>query len=103
MIRIHVLDGCDKCNNFKQALDNLKIKYKVVSCEKDPNECDKIELLTETETYPMAILDGEEIAILYITNKFEDLGKKIKKGSNIALFPFYSIDNMLLYIKNRLN
>lgn len=95
MIKIYVLDGCDKCKKLKLTLDSLNIKYNCVTCEQDPDACDKIEEVTEVDMYPIVDLGK---TILYIAEKYNDIGKK-KEVNGHNTIGFYSIDNIIEFIK----
>jgi glutaredoxin len=97
MIKIYVLEGCDKCKKLKITLDGLKIKYDAIPCEEYPNMCDNIEDITGVDSYPMVDLDGK---ILYIAEKYSNIGKIETITENISAMGMYSIDNIIDAIKN---
>ena len=97
MIKIYVLEGCNKCKKLKATLDSLKIKYEEIPCEQYPNMCDNIEDITGVDSYPMVDLDGN---ILYIAEKYSNIGKIEKVTENISAMGMYSIDNIIDAIKN---
>jgi glutaredoxin len=97
MIKIYILEGCDKCKKLKATLDSLKIKYDAIPCEEYPNMCDNIEDITGVDSYPMVDLDGK---ILYIAEKYSDIGKIETITENISAMGMYSIDNIIDAIKN---
>jgi glutaredoxin len=97
MIKIYVLEDCDKCKKLKATLDSLKIKYEAIPCEKYPNMCDNIEDITGVDSYPMVDLDGK---ILYIAEKYYDIGKIKTISENLSTIGMYSIDNIIDAIKN---
>lgn len=94
MIKIFVLEGCDKCKKLKSNLDSLNIKYTCITCEENPKECDNIEEITEVDMYPI-INSGKDI--LYIAEKYKDIGKK-KEANGYNTIGFYSIDNIIEFI-----
>lgn len=95
MIKIYVLEGCDKCKKLKSTLDKLSIKYKCVTCEESPNDCDQIESITGVDMYPIVDLNK---SILYIAENYSDIGKK-KEVNGYNTLGFYSIDNIIEFIK----
>lgn len=95
MIKIYVLEGCDKCKKLKSTLDALNIKYDCVTCETSPQECDTIEATTGVDMYPMVDLGK---TILYIAENYNDVRKK-KKVYKYETLGFYSIDNIIEFIK----
>ena len=97
MIKIYVLEGCDKCKKLKANLDSLKLEYEEIPCEKYPNMCDNIEDVTGVDSYPMVDLDGK---ILYIAEKYSNIGKVKSITENISTMGMYSIDNIIDAIKN---
>jgi glutaredoxin len=97
MIKIYVLEGCDKCKKLKTTLDSLKIKYDAIPCEEYPNMCDNVEDITGVDSYPIVDLDGK---ILYIAEKYSNIGKIETITENISAMGMYSIDNIIDTIKN---
>jgi hypothetical protein len=59
--------------------------------------CDNIEDVTGVDSYPMVDLDGK---ILYIAEKYSDVGKVKSITENISTMGMYSIDNIIDAIKN---
>ena len=97
MIKIYVLEGCDKCKKLKANLDSLKLEYEEIPCEQYPNMCDNIEDVTGVDSYPMVDLDSK---ILYIAEKYSNIGKVKSITGNISTMGMYSIDNIIDAIKN---
>lgn len=97
MIKIYVLEGCDKCKKLKSNLDSLKLEYEEIPCEQYPNMCDNIEDITGVDSYPMVNLYGK---ILYIAEKYSNIGKVKSITENISTMGMYSIDNIIDAIKN---
>ena len=97
MIKIYLLEGCDKCKKIKATLDYLKLEYEEIHCEQYPNMCDNIEDITGVDSYPMVDLDGK---ILYIAEKYSNIGKVKSITENISTMGMYSIDNIIDAIKN---
>ena len=97
MIKIYVLEGCDKCKKLKSTLDRLKIEYEDIPCEQYPNMCDNIEEVTGVDSYPIANLNGN---ILYIAENYSDINKIRIISENISTMGMYSIDNIIDAIKN---
>ena len=95
MIKIYVLDGCDKCKKLKSTLDKLNIKYDCITCENNPSACDRIEEITGVDMYPIVDLGK---SILYIAENYSDIGKR-KEINGQHTLGFYSIDNIIESIK----
>lgn len=95
MIKIYILEGCDKCKKLKSTLDSLSIKYACISCEASPQECDNIEEMTGVDMYPIVDLGK---TILHIAENYKDIGKE-KKINGYNTLGFYSIDNIIEFIK----
>lgn len=94
MIKIYILEGCDKCKKLKTTLDRLKIEYDAIPCEDYPNMCDNIENITGVDMYPIVDLEKN---ILYIAENYSDIGKK-KEINGYNTLGFYSIDNIIEFI-----
>ena len=94
-IKVYVLQGCNKCAFFKKELATRGLSYKEISCETDPTECDKIEAVTNTDSYPMVIIENiNSVKVLYIADNYKDLGtRQIESGTTVI--GLHSIDNML--------
>ena len=97
MIKLYVLEGCDKCKKLKSTLDRLKIEYEDIPCEQYPNMCDNIEEVTGVDSYPIANLNGN---ILYIAENYSDINKIRIISENLSTMGMYSIDNIIDAIKN---
>jgi glutaredoxin len=97
MIKLYVLEGCDKCKKLKSTLDRLKIEYEEIPCEQYPNMCDNIEEVTGVDSYPIANLNGN---ILYIAENYSDINKIRIISENLSTMGMYSIDNIIDAIKN---
>ena len=97
MIKLYVLEGCDKCKKLKSTLDRLKIEYEEIPCEQYPNMCDNIEDVTGVDSYPIANLNGN---ILYIAENYSDINKIRIISENLSTMGMYSIDNIIDAIKN---
>lgn len=98
MIKIYVLEGCDKCKKLKSTLDKLNIEYECTTCEKNPNECDRIEEATGVDMYPIVYSKGK---LLHIAENYKDIGKEKILNENLSTLGFYSIDLLIDFVKNR--
>lgn len=98
MIKIYVLEGCDKCKKLKSTLDKLKLEYECTTCEENPRDCDRIEEITGVDMYPIVHSKG---SLLYIAENYNDVGKKKTLNENLTSLGFYSIDNIIEFIKNQ--
>ena len=101
MIRLFVLEGCTKCKKLKEALDEKGIEYNKVECDDDSTICDDLEDLTGIFQYPMlAHVDdlGSITNVLYITDKYNQVGKLTELAIGVTGLGFYSIDQLISYI-----
>ena len=96
MIKIYILEGCDKCKKLKSTLDKLKLEYECTVCEENPNDCDRIEAATGVDMYPIVYSKG---SLLYVAESYKDIGKKKMLNENLSSLGFYSIDNIIEFIK----
>jgi glutaredoxin len=95
-LEVYLLEGCDKCKKLKSTLDKLKIEYDAIPCEEYPNMCDNIEDITGVDSYPIVNLEGK---LLYIAEKYKDIGKIKIVSNSISTMGMYSIDNIIDAIK----
>lgn len=79
MIKIYILEGCDKCKKLKSTLDKLNIKYNCITCEESPNACDQIESITGVDMYPIVDL-GKTFYIL-LRNTMTSVKRKRSMGT----------------------
>ena len=101
MIKLLILDGCNKCKAVKEALDKKGIEYTTIVCEDDTPICDEVEDLTGVYQYPMVIHTdefGSITDIFYITDEYDKIGKLRKLGLGITGLGFYSIEQLISYI-----
>ena len=101
MIKLFILDGCNKCQKMKEALDAKGIEYTKVVCEDDTHICDEIEDLTGIYQYPMVIHTdefGSITDIFYVTDEYDKIGKLRKLSLGITGLGFYSIEQLISYI-----
>jgi len=103
-LKLFTLKRCPHCAALKSNLKNENIDFMDSICEEDPVSCDKIEDITGSDEYPMAMLevDSKTYAI-YQTRVYKDLGEKEKDKNGIYKVACHSIDNMLLVIKKALH
>jgi glutaredoxin len=103
-LKIFTLKSCPHCAALKNNLKNENIDFMDSTCEDDPVSCDKIEEVTGSDLYPMAILETKsKTYAIYQTNNHNELGEKPKDTNGIYKIACYSIDNMLFVIKKQLN
>ena len=101
MIKILILEGCNKCKKLKEALDNSNIEYTTIVCEDDTPICDEVEDLTGVYQYPMVVHTdefGSITDIFYVTDNYEDVGKLRKLALGVTGLGFYSIDQLISYV-----
>lgn len=105
-IKLVTLEGCSRCENAKELFSKEGIIYHFSTCEEDPQNCDNLEALIDEIAYPMILLtnsSGTIFEILYITDSYNKLKGGAKNRGGILCIPNHSIDNMLLYVNNKLN
>lgn len=96
-----VLDGCSKCQALKNKLGYLNNSFKFHSCDGESDLCDHAETLAGVETYPMTLvldINNNVEQIVYFTEDYDKVGKKIELTEGVTGFPVYSIDQMVDYI-----
>jgi len=101
MIKILILEGCNKCKKLKEALDGSNIKYTTIVCEDDTPICDEVEDLTGVYQYPMVVHTdefGSITDIFYVTDNYDEVGKLRKLSLGVTGLGFYSIDQLTSYI-----
>ena len=101
MIKLLILDGCNKCKKVKEALDKKGIEYSTIVCEDDTSICDEVEDLTGVYQYPMIIHTDEFGSIkdiFYITDEYDKIGKLRKLALGVTGLGFYSIEQLISYI-----
>ena len=100
------IDGCEKCNKAKEFIQNSGQEAVIISCEKYPSICDKIEAATGTSTYPILMVYGKTryspTELYYVAESYEDL--KPSESSNIQyiLKPHMTLEQMIESIKQKI-
>ena len=105
-IKLTTLKDCNRCNKLKQLLKESNIDFSFTTCEDDPINCDNLEAITNTVSYPMTLLvdtDDNILKIIYIVDNYDELGKVNHLGNGIEGIPFYSVEQVVQYVKNRLH
>ena len=105
-IKVITLDGCNKCRIFKEALTKASIKYDITTCDKNSDICDSLESITNSSHYPMVVLSNENnkiLEIIFTAENHSQLAEGAKNSGGILYVPMYSTDNILDYVKKRLN
>lgn len=102
MIKLLVLEGCNRCEGVKKELNKRDIYFQYEVCKSDTLICDTVEDMIACSNYPIALLlENNKIQkIVYITEKYEDVGKKIRLDNGIILLPVHSIDQLINSIIN---
>jgi len=101
MIKLLVLEGCNKCQKLKDALTQNNIKYSTIVCMDDTSICDEVEDLTGCYVYPMVLYvdDFNSITnIFYVTDKYDEVGKLKSLSIGTTSLAFHSIDQLINYI-----
>ena len=82
MVKLAILNNCNKCNKVKQALKNNKHQYTEYDCDKFPNYCDLLEDISKVVNYPMMVMQSsEDVLELYFV--IDDYNQLHLDGSNI--------------------
>jgi len=105
-IKVVILEGCDKCRSFKEALTKASIKYDTTTCEQNSDVCDSLESITNSSHYPMVVLSKKNskiLEIIFLAEKHSQLAEGTKNHGGVLYIPMYSTDNILDYVKKRLN
>lgn len=99
-ITIYSLDGCSSCESLRSKLKESFIAFTDIKCNGDVSICDKIESITNCETYPIIKIekDYSESLILCIAKDQNQLGSTQRHKNNV-IFYVHSINNMLDAIK----
>ena len=102
MIKLLVLEGCNRCEGVKKELSKREIYFQYEVCKSDTAICDAVEDIIDCSNYPIALLlENNKIQkIVYITDNYDDVGKKIRLDNGITLLPVYSIDQLINSIIN---
>lgn len=105
-IRVMGLNTCNRCKTLKETLKSINADYEFSDCDKDPENCDALENLTNSKHYPMVLISGLEkgiMEVVYITDKMSVLEEGVAMKDSIRLVPNHSVDGLLRYTMNRLN
>lgn len=102
MIKLLVLEGCNRCEGVKKELTKKGVYFQYEVCKSDTVICDSVEDIIDCSNYPIALfIENNKIdKIVYITDTYEDVGKKIRLDSGVTLFPVHSIDQLINSIIN---
>lgn len=105
-IRVMGLTGCKMCQALREALDKSQIEHNFSDCDHDPENCDSLESLTGSSTYPMILISDLEdniLEVVYLASSYDQLKDSVTVQNGIRLVANYSIDGLLRYTVNRLN
>jgi glutaredoxin len=100
-IKLLVLEGCNKCEKLKQELNKNNIRYEYEVCKSDTEICDSIEDLTGYSNYPIVlkmVTSNFIEEVIYITDKYDEVGKTVSLNDNVKGKPLHSIDQLIEYI-----
>lgn len=101
MIKLLILEGCNKCKKVKESLDENKIEYSILVCDNDTPICDEVEDLTGVYQYPMILNTneyGDITSIFYVTDKYDEVGKLRNLSNEVTGLGFYSIEQLISYL-----
>ena len=96
-----VLDGCSKCQSLKNKLGYFNNSFKFYSCDGENPLCDDAETLTGVDSYPMTLvldINNNIEQIVYFTDEYDKVGKKIELTKGVKGYPVYSVDQMVDYV-----
>ena len=100
------IDGCEKCNKAKEFIKYSGKEATIVSCEKYPYICDKIELATGTSTYPMLMLYGKThyspTELYFVAESYENLKPQDSTNNHYILKPHMTLEQMIESIKQKI-
>ena len=100
------IDGCEKCNKAKEFILNSGKEATIVSCEKYPHICDRLELATGTSTYPILMLYGKTrysaTELYYIAESYENLKPLESPDNQYILKPYMTLEQMIEAIKQKI-
>lgn len=105
-IRIAGLSDCKFCKSLKQKLGEKGIDHTFFDCDKNSENCGSLEALTDSDYYPMVLIQDTEnnlLEVYFYTQNYEKMIKGSYTQNGIRLIPTHSIDSMVKYIENRLN
>lgn len=105
-IKLVTLEGCSRCERLKSTFLNAGIRFYSTTCEENPENCDNLEALVESAMYPMVLITNSKnqiFEVLFLASSHDKLSEGAKNKGDILCIPQYSIDNMLLHVKNKLN
>lgn len=105
-IKIVGLSSCGRCKALAQKLKEEKIKFEFSDCDRNPQNCDNLEALTNTQLYPMLLIEDHDdnlLEVYYLTEHYETMIKGSYTQNRIKLIPTHSTDSMLRYIQDRVN
>lgn len=105
-IKIAGLSDCDKCKTLRKKLKESGLNHSFSDCDKDPGNCDNLEALTGTSSYPIMLVqdsDDKVLEVYFLTDRYETLIRGSYSQNGIRLIPAHSTDSLLRYAENRLN
>lgn len=105
-IRIAGLSDCKFCKSLRKKLQDKGINHTFFDCDKNSENCASLEALTNSDYYPMVLIQDEHENILevyFFTQNYETMIKGSYTQNGIRLIPSHSTDSMAKYIENRLN
>jgi len=93
MLKVITLKGCSQCAKLKSKLG----KFIEFECDSHDDLCDLLELISNSCTYPMAIVNNSEL--YYIAESYEDLKLINTKKDGYILKPQASLEQMIEKLK----
>jgi glutaredoxin len=97
-LKIATLNGCSRCEEFKEILNTENIQFTEIICSNNENSlaCDDFEDIVKCELYPMCIINNN--TFLVFASEYSKLGKvHVNRQKNIIYC--HSTDNMMQLIK----
>lgn len=100
------IDGCEKCNKAKEFIKYSGQEATIVSCEKYPYICDKLEAATGTSTYPIIMVYGKTryapTELHYVAETYENLKSLDHSDNQYILKPHMTLEQMIESIKQKI-
>lgn len=105
-IKIVGLSGCARCSDIKERFELAGIMFDWTTCEQNPQHCDNLEALINSTIYPVVLITSsknEILQVLYFPENYSDLARGNRSEGTIEIIPVHLVDQMLDFVKKRLN
>jgi glutaredoxin len=101
-IKLITLETCNRCKKLKELLSKNNIIFSEITCEENPTECDKLEMITNASMYPMIIVSSNKTTntnIIFEPDSYKELKPPYHYRDEIWLNPVNSVDIMSEIVK----